>query len=315
MDVSVGQFGDIHEHASSVQQWPIQVYNQISGGRLLSRLVQFSGARVHAFRELINQRVVQQGEGPAGRVCFGIPLAMPGAVQVQGREADERSILALWGGEEFLLHVPRDMDMISLSFERTAFEQAVGAAPNGEALLRLLRQPVVHVPPAQLARARQRLLALFDDASALVGAGEPALPEPALEQALMLEIIGLVQSPECDKSQRGSSTTSGFIVERTHRLAASPAIESPSVMDICRQLRASRRTVQNAFRRSADTTPLHYIRSIRLNAVRRELLHSRAHELGVGDAAARWGFFHAGHFAADYRALFGEQPSQTPRAG
>jgi AraC-like DNA-binding protein len=36
-------------------------------------------------------------------------------------------------------------------------------------------------------------------------------------------------------------------------------------------------------------------------------------ELSIGDAAARWGFFHLSHFAADFHELFGELPSQTKR--
>jgi transcriptional regulator GlxA family with amidase domain len=37
---------------------------------------------------------------------------------------------------------------------------------------------------------------------------------------------------------------------------------------------------------------------------------------GVRDVAAKYGFLHMGHFAAQYRARFGERPSETraPRA-
>ena len=31
----------------------------------------------------------------------------------------------------------------------------------------------------------------------------------------------------------------------------------------------------------------------------------------VADIAARWGFWHMGHFSQDYKALFGETPTQT----
>ncbi|GHU15365.1 hypothetical protein AGMMS50225_28560 [Betaproteobacteria bacterium] len=33
----------------------------------------------------------------------------------------------------------------------------------------------------------------------------------------------------------------------------------------------------------------------------------------VGDIAARWGFWHLSHFAADYKEMFGELPSDTLR--
>ena len=76
----------------------------------------------------------------------------------------------------------------------------------------------------------------------------------------------------------------------------------------------SRRTVQNSFRTVAETTPLNYLRSVRLNGVRRKLMSTAASELSIGDAASAWGFFHLSHFAAEYQELFGELPSQTRRA-
>jgi AraC family ethanolamine operon transcriptional activator len=49
---------------------------------------------------------------------------------------------------------------------------------------------------------------------------------------------------------------------------------------------------------------------VRLNAVRRELRNGTADQT-IGDVAARWGFWHMGHFSHDYKALFGETPSHT----
>jgi AraC family ethanolamine operon transcriptional activator len=36
-----------------------------------------------------------------------------------------------------------------------------------------------------------------------------------------------------------------------------------------------------------------------------------APESRVADIAIRWGFWHMGQFARDYRAMFGELPSET----
>lgn len=98
-------------------------------------------------------------------------------------------------------------------------------------------------------------------------------------------------------------------------MTVSDAANAPSVIELCQRLQISRRTVQNSFRTVAETTPVKYLRSVRLNGVRRELMATRASDLAIGDAAANWGFFHMSHFAADYQELFGELPSQTRRIG
>ena len=56
-------------------------------------------------------------------------------------------------------------------------------------------------------------------------------------------------------------------------------------------------------------SPLHYLRAIRLNGVRRQL-REQPHA-SVAEIAAIWGFSHQSQFAADYRKLFGACPSQS----
>jgi transcriptional regulator GlxA family with amidase domain len=92
--------------------------------------------------------------------------------------------------------------------------------------------------------------------------------------------------------------------------AVAALVAEPSLADA---LRCSRRTLQTSFQRVADVTPVGYLRTIRLNAVRRLLRTTPVQQLGVGEAAASWGFTHLGYFAREYRDLFGELPSQTTR--
>jgi AraC-like DNA-binding protein len=53
-----------------------------------------------------------------------------------------------------------------------------------------------------------------------------------------------------------------------------------------------------------------YFRACRLHAVRQEL-KTAPDRATVQAIARRWGFGHTGEFAAAYRRLFGELPSQT----
>ena len=312
MDLSIEQFGDIHLHASSVHEWS-QTYSQLTRGSLQSSLLQLSGQRFQIFRERINQRVVQNGEAPRGRICFAVPLAVPGAARMQGREADEGSFFVLQGGEEFMFHMPTGMDLLAITFDRESFKQAAASAPRPDEVETLLKQPVLQIPASRLGRSRGRLLGLFEQAlmSADVSAPET---ERQLEEALMAELVDLLADPECDKRQRHGSSPGSYIVEKCHRVTMDERLNPPSIIDLCQRLRVSRRSVQNGFRSVTETTAVNYLRCVRLNAVRRALMSTRSTEESIGDAAARWGFYHLSHFAADYQQLFGELPSQTRRA-
>jgi AraC-like DNA-binding protein len=313
MNLKVDQFEDVHLHAASVHTWD-QVYSQITPGLVQSSLCQIEGQRFQVFRERINQRLVQQGHAPRDRVCFALPLHLPGRARLQGREADEHSIFILNGGDEFLFHMPQGMDMLSITFDRATFERAMDDSPWSGDYRQWLRQPVLRVPERRLAMCRDRLLFLVERSMGQAAGQTPALAEEELERDLLEELTCLMADPGFDRDQRLPSSPGSFIVEKCHQLTLAHRNTPPSVIDLCERLRISRRTVQDSFRAVTQTTPVNYIRCIRLNGVRRELVGTRADELSIGDAASRWGFFHLSHFAADYQALFGELPSRTRRA-
>ena len=80
----------------------------------------------------------------------------------------------------------------------------------------------------------------------------------------------------------------------------------------------STRTLELAFRDVLGATPTAYILTRRLNKARRELLEEGRVAGTLADLALKNGLFHFGRFSRDYKALFGESPSETrsrPRAG
>jgi AraC-like DNA-binding protein len=310
---NISHFRDIHVHAATVQEWN-QDYNQLTAGSAESSLIQLSTARCHVFREKINQRVVQHGVAPRGKMCFAVPITVPGSIRMQGREVDDSSLFFLHGGEEFMFHMPMGMELLAITFEREWFEQALAQTTSAKEIGQLLRQPVIRLPTQRYADARRRMLAAFSLALSSEELDPTQARELALEQAMLGELLQLMTDPACDKQQRTPSSTRSYIVEKCHRLATAELNNVPSVDDLCQRLQVSRRTVQNSFRSVAETTPLNYLRSVRLNGVRRTLMSTRASHLSIGDAAAQWGFYHLSHFAAEYQELFAELPSHTARA-
>lgn len=71
----------------------------------------------------------------------------------------------------------------------------------------------------------------------------------------------------------------------------------------------SERTLQQAFRRYRDCSPLEHSRDVRLDAARAALIEGAC----VTEVALEFGFPHFGRFAQNYAARFGEKPSATVR--
>ena len=83
------------------------------------------------------------------------------------------------------------------------------------------------------------------------------------------------------------------------------------IVDLCRAVAVSRRRLEYAFREVYDISPREYVESLRLNEIRRVLLGPATRELSITDVAFEHGINHLGRFAASYRTLFDELPSQT----
>lgn len=85
-----------------------------------------------------------------------------------------------------------------------------------------------------------------------------------------------------------------------------------SISDIAGAACVTPRAVQLAFRRHLDTTPLAYLRRVRLHHAHQDLAQAtRGDGTTVTTVAYRWGFTSPSRFAATYRAAYGVLPSDT----
>lgn len=73
------------------------------------------------------------------------------------------------------------------------------------------------------------------------------------------------------------------------------------------------RSMQSAFQRHLGMSPTEYLRGIRLDRVRLDLVEHTPDTASVGDLARAWGFGNLGRFATSYQARFGEKPNETLR--
>jgi AraC-like DNA-binding protein len=98
-----------------------------------------------------------------------------------------------------------------------------------------------------------------------------------------------------------------FIDEHAH--------EDITVADIAAAGKVTVRAVQLAFRRHLGTTPMAYLRRVRLGHAHRELALADPALHTVTAVAYRWGFSSPSRFAAYYRQVYGIHPSRTLHSG
>lgn len=87
-----------------------------------------------------------------------------------------------------------------------------------------------------------------------------------------------------------------------------------TVTELAAEVSLSVRSLQEGFRRSLNTTPMAYLRHLRLEKVHEELTLAAPGTTSVTEVSTRWGFVHLGRFAAAYRREFSERPSDTMRS-
>jgi AraC-like DNA-binding protein len=103
-------------------------------------------------------------------------------------------------------------------------------------------------------------------------------------------------------------------VKRAIAFIADNADRPLTASDIAQAAGTSVRSLQRAFHERLGTSPMGYLRHVRLERVHAELAGaSRADGTTVTEVAMRWGFTHLPRFAAAYRGRYGRSPSQTLR--
>lgn len=91
--------------------------------------------------------------------------------------------------------------------------------------------------------------------------------------------------------------------------------EVPTAEELARLCNVSVRTLYDRFKRAKGVAPLAYIKMRRLRRIYHRMHATVASRRSVTELALEHGFYHLGRFSSEYRALFGELPSETLRRG
>jgi AraC-like DNA-binding protein len=141
------------------------------------------------------------------------------------------------------------------------------------------------------------------------------LSHPLVADRVMLGLVSLLLASMPHNKTRAieaaGQTTAPFFVRRVELFIEEHARDAIALADLTGVAGVSTRALQTGFRRFRNTTPMAYLRSIRLELARAELAKAGRLGASVAVVAHASGFAHLGRFARDYQARFGELPSET----
>jgi len=134
-----------------------------------------------------------------------------------------------------------------------------------------------------------------------------------LERLLMSALLHGQPNTYSEALDRVRGAAIPYYVRRADRVMAEALDGALTLGDLARAASVSERTLHEGFRQVYGTTPMRRLKRLRLEAVRAALEAADPAADSVSAIAARFGFFQFGRFAGDYRAAFGERPSDTLR--
>ncbi|MCP3802683.1 AraC family transcriptional regulator [Allokutzneria sp. A3M-2-11 16] len=282
------------------------------GARLDARQHGMQLGRVALHHIDYGARVRVRAEAIDGFFAVQIPQAGSGVIRCGQREVvmsvDRGSVPGPTDDVDMVLDGGTPQLVVRLDREavESRLHQLLGRPPRGVLRFDLgvdLTRPEVRAWLAQLRWARAELER---------GATPSPLVAEHLEQSLITGLLLAQRSNFSEALHADQAASMPRTVRRAVDIIEGHAAEPLTVEDLAEAVGVGVRALQGGFRRHLDTTPMAYLREVRLTKVHDELRAADPNSvITVTEVASRWGFWHPGRFAAAYRQRYGETPSAT----
>jgi AraC-like DNA-binding protein len=215
------------------------------------------------------------------------------------------TVLERWEGDCRLLAVKVDCDVLQRQLSRM-IDRPVAAAPVLSPQLRLSRGP---------GASWVRLVGLLADSTSDPAAiAHHPLIGARFQEAVISGLLLATNHQYRDQLERsaGPLPAPRAIRRAIEALHADPQRPWTSAL-LAETAGVSVRSLQDGFQRYVDTSPMRYLKDLRLDRVHDDLGAADPDRETVAQVASRWGFLHLGRFAAAYRERFGVRPSESLR--
>jgi AraC family ethanolamine operon transcriptional activator len=255
-----------------------------------------------------------EGQSRADGTVFYLPLTDTCTYLGWGKPIEKDAVMIAAPSSAFLVSTKFEHDWCSI------FVPTVDIAGNGDrdeaslASEKVISQ--ITRPNRQTAGRFRRSVSELMSVAAKYPQFESSLASTAAGAGLRQLTNEILVQPQASELHRGGRprVPRREIIRRSLELLEEQSREPVVVVDLAAAAGVSERTLRTVFQERYGVGPARYLQLRHLHQVRRALRAADPEEVTVADVLLQHGEWQFGRFAARYRRLFGELPSETLRA-
>ena len=312
-------FGCVEELAQALRRLglPLEL-TQLEPGPLRGDLLALRFGSLQALRVRFDRALHIAGAKPVDRQLFTLeldPAAQAGPLRSHGQTLPSNAVFGIATHGEVHLTAKGQRSLAVLAIDPARFQQEARALGHARLDEQLFRANWLPIETGRFQRLCRHLHQLFT----LSEAPRPPLGGASIRSWLQTDLLSLLIEALAHAAEDGPSLPPPpariELVKQAQDWMARHQGQSISLAGMCREVCTSRRSLIQGFQDHLGLGPMAFLKLQRLHGVRQTLLAADPQGTTIAAVAARYGFHSAGHFARDYRLLFGELPSLTLAAG
>lgn len=285
-------------------------YTQLQAGKLKGDYLEANLGNVQVFRESINAGALIEAAPVSSFVPFAAIISHATNLNYCGKNIEKSMVLQATGGY-WDVSFKQNLSFVVAAFNRNYFNHHIELRTGTEVPSDWLISKACQAPIFALkayAKGLENMLRLVKERPEILVEDNAIRMMTDSILNLLLDVLNQT-TPINEKTASKSNKTQGVrqVIDYLHYYAN----QTPTIAELCKVAKLSERNLQYGFKEYLGITPVRYLRLVRLNGVKRDLLLAHPKENRIVDIALKWGFIELGRFAGEYRQLFKELPSAT----
>ncbi len=283
-------------------KWGIE-RDQIERGQFTASINAVHTPNIQLGSAFYSHGLMRKGSFPTGTVFLGFLVGKESSV-FQNSRISSQELIVMCDGDELDILSNTKSGIFTIVIEKELFHSTFYNYFN-RTLEELLKNKRFIIKADQLTCFAHGLSkwSNYLQGKAFIETNEK--PYHVIESEILSYIFGSIVFESKDKKR------DKFQAMRVRDLLHESLTDKIDITQMIKELNISERQLHESFKTTYGISPKKYLRSLRFNAIKNELLSADPHIQTISDIAFKYEFTHVSHFSHEYGKMFGELPSET----